>query len=197
MGNPRFQLDSSGGNTKWEIVADYRRGVEYSMARKKPVGRVIEALLGVSTQEQFFNLGREVLEKPRFHALIPRQPALLQTGSHPGPSVSAQVNLWGVAAKLDCNVGGRISKTCGKNSFLLKKSCLIFGEGVGSPKVLKTNGNDVNSHDFCRFECNTWNLWLLCRKCLELAAFIFSWIYQLSEFLWDYPSISASCLLNW
>ena len=58
--------------------------------------------------------------------------------------------------------------------FFLKKSCLIFGEGVGSPKVLKTNGNDVNSHDFCRFECNTWNLWLLCRKCLELAPFIFS-----------------------
>lgn len=116
MGNPGLQLNSSGGDTKGEIVTDNRRGIQDSVPGEKPVGLVGESLLSASHSQPFLNLARQVLKEPRFHVLVPWQPALFQAGNHPGPSVGAEVNLGGVAAEFNSNIGGRVSKTCVKNS---------------------------------------------------------------------------------
>ena len=49
-----------------------------------------------------------------------------------------------MAAKLNCNVGGRIPKTYGKNSFLLKKGFFFVGGG-GVGGVGCNNNNNSNS----------------------------------------------------
>lgn len=81
------------------------------MPWEKPVGFVIKSFLSAAQSQPFFYLGGEVLEEPRFHVLVPWQPALFEAGNHPSPSVCAEVNLGGVAAEFDSDVCSRIAET--------------------------------------------------------------------------------------
>ena len=116
MRYPRLQFDSSGGNTEGEVITDYRRGIQDPVSGKKPVRLVVKPLLSGSYSQPFFDLGREAVKEPRFHVLVPGQAALLQAGNYPGPSMRTEVNLGGVAAQFNSDIGGGVSKTCMKNN---------------------------------------------------------------------------------
>lgn len=116
MRNPGLQFDCSGGETKREVIADHRRGIQDAVPGKNPVRFMVEPLLGASYSQPFFDLARQVLKEPRFHVLVPWHSVFFQAGNHPGPSVGAEVNLGGVAAEFNGNIGCRVSKACIEDS---------------------------------------------------------------------------------